>query len=190
MTAAVGRFRNVGPSSQLNGVSNAAWQHLVAALEVQSITVVSPSGGLGAYDMRPRRLVELGYATNPRTRRQPHEWLTSPEVDVCRQCQQPFHASLVGEGCPSARQITTCDFVLPWTKSRFLLDPMAQYAALTRSISTHHQALVRGEIAQPAGVSVAGALAILHVGGRGALSGWPKLFDNTRARYEAAHKAF
>jgi len=161
MTAALGRFRTTGPMSPLDGVSHDAWQRFVSALEVQSSAVVSSSGGLGAYDMRPRRLVELGYAANLQSQR-----------------------------TAAGRTIRTCDFVLPWTKARFLTDPMAQYAALTRSVSMYYRALLRGEIKRPAGMSVAGALAILHVGGRGALAGWPKLFDNTRARYEAARTAF
>jgi len=160
MSAALGRFRT-GPASRLDGVSNEAWQRFVAALEVQSVGAVSLSGGFGAFDMRPRRLVELEYAANLRT------------------CRTPY-----------GRWIYVCDFVLPWTMRKFLSNQMAQYAAFARSISLYHQELMSGEIKRPAGMSLAGALAILHIGGRGALAGWPKLFDNTRARYDAACGAF
>jgi hypothetical protein len=150
-----------GPRSPLEGVSQEAWQRFVASLEVQAIGAVSNSGGLGSYDIRPRRLVELGYATALRSKR-----------------------------TPTSRQIQVCEFILPWTQARFLSDSIAQYVALSRSISMYYQALVKGEIEKPRDMSVAGALAVLHVGGRGALKSWPKLFEKTQVRYQAAQKAF
>jgi hypothetical protein len=152
----------VKSKSPLDGVSPLAWRRFVDALCVQEASAVSASGGLGEYDIRPRRLVELGYASGLRRER-----------------------AAVG-----GRQVQTCVFVPPWTQARFLADTIAQYAALSKSISLYYRALVNGELKRPEGLSMAGALAILHVGGRGALQGWPKLFDNTRARYEAARKAF
>ena len=149
------------PESPLEGVSNESWARFVAALEVQPIGAVSESGGLGSYDIRPRRLIELGYALALRSKRN-----------------------------EKGRQIYICDFILPWTQKRFLAEPVAQYVALSKSISLYHRALMSGELKKPEDASMAGALAVLHVGGRGALSGWPKLFDHTRTIYENARRSF
>jgi hypothetical protein len=155
-----------GPSSPLEGVSNEAWRRFEAALKVQATGAISTSGGFGAYDMRPRRLVEL------------------------RDGKGRPYATALRRSTGVGRQSQTCDFVLPWTQKRFLSDSIAQYAVFAKSISLYHRALLSGELKRPEGVSMAGALAILHIGGRGALAGWPKLFDATRARFEAARGAF
>ena len=154
-------FRRVpgGPVSPLAGVTDLAWQRFVAVLEVQMIGDVSASGGLGSFDMRPRRLVELEYATG----------LRSVRTD---------------EG----RQVQACDLIR--SQRRFLADTIAQYAAFQRSCVLYSQAMQRGDIKKPDDVSLSGALCILQVGGKGALAGWPKLFENTRARYEAAKDLF
>jgi hypothetical protein len=160
VSAEMNRFSSL-PPSPLAGVSNAAWSRFYTSLAVQPDAAVSESGGFGAYDIRPRRLVELGYAT------------ALPSVRT-----------------EAGRQVHVCEFVLPWTQARFLADPIAQYAALRGSMVRYHRALLAGELLRPEGVSMAGALAILHVGGRGALASWPELFDSTRARFEAAREAF
>ena len=149
------------PKSPLEGVPVAAWGRFIAALEVQPVNARSPSGGLGAYDIRPRRLVELGYASE----------LTSKRTST-------------------GRQVQVCEFVLPWTQSKFLADPVAQFAAVSKSILLYHRAIVSGELKKPKGCSVAGALAILQVGGRGALESWPNLFTDTQAVYDACKGAF
>lgn len=132
-----------------------------AALEIQGTKDISESGGLGAYDLRPRRLVELKYARGLRLVR-----------------------------TPSNRQVYECQFILPWTQERFLADPFAQHAALTKSMQMYYAALQSGELARPKGASVAGALAVLHRGGRGALSAFPALFEETRALYEKTKELF
>jgi hypothetical protein len=154
------RFSAVLPSP-LDGVSDLNWASFVRALEVQPVKTVSESGGLGAYDMRPRRLVEIGYGCNLHTAR-----------------------------TDAGRQVYECDFREPWSREKFLSDIMAQYRVLSHSMALYRKELASGVIAQPEGVSLAGALAILHVGGKGALRAWPDLFENTRARYEAAQGAF
>ena len=152
------RFSLPGPASPLEGVSADAWQRLIAPLETQPTGAISESGALGASGIFPRRLVELGYATNMRR-----------EDDGKRQ---------------------VCDFVLPWTQSRFLADPIAQYTVLAKSMRAYYDALRDGEIVKPKEMSIAGALAVLHVGGLGALKAWPKLFDNTQSLYDATQGAF
>jgi len=151
----------LGPKSPLEGISNDAWQRFVAALEVQQIDAISESGGLGSYDFRPRRLVELGYATR-----------------------------LCSKRTEKGRQIHICDFILPWTQARFLSDPVAQYVALSKSMLLYYTALMSGELKRPEGVSMAGTLAVLQIGGRGALKAWPNLFESTRALYKNARKSF
>jgi hypothetical protein len=155
------RFNLPGLDSPLEGVSADAWRRYVSALEMQPMGATSESGGLGSYDIRPRRLVELGYATK-----------------------------LVSLRSDSGRQIHSCNFIAPWTKARFLADPIAQYTVLAKSTRAYYDALRRGEIVKPKDVSISGALAVLHIGGRGALASWPKLFENTRAIYDAAQGAF
>ena len=83
-----------------------------------------------------------------------------------------------------------CDLLPPLTEKRLLTDPLRQLAILRQSLALYHEQLCKNEIVRPEGVTVAGALAILHKGGRGALTSWPNLFPETRAIYEAARGAF
>lgn len=156
----VGRFSS-SMRSPLPGVSEAAWRHFVIAMETQSSESVSASGGLGSYDMRPRRLIEIGYAENLRR--------------LSRR---------------NRRQVQVCDLVAPWTVDRFLADPVIQLSVLGDSMADYQEELRRGKIQKPAEMSLAGALAVLHRGGRGALKSWPKLFHNTRALYLSAQQSF
>jgi hypothetical protein len=76
------------------------------------------------------------------------------------------------------------------TGERFLSDLIVQSEMLSHSISVYYVALMSGELTKPSNVSFAGALAILHRGGTGALKAYPDLFDNTRALFERAKGAF
>lgn len=154
------RFRST-LASPLPGVTAEAWARFYPALDVQPIGAVSASGGLGSYDLRPRRLVELGLATNLR-----------------------------GGRTPSGRQAWTCDLLPPLSRHSFLANPVTQYMVLSRSMLRYHAQILSGELLRPDGVSLAGALSILHRGGRGALAAFPDLFDDTRALYEKARGAF
>lgn len=147
--------------SPLPGVSDAAWERFRVALAVQPPGATSESGGFGSYDMRPRRLADLGYVGDLRCER-----------------------------TKSGRQVYRCTFLSPWTEERFLRDIVAQHQTLAMSMKLYCLDLRCGKIQQPEGMSLAGALAILHIGGKGALRKWPHLFENTRARYEAARGAF
>lgn len=147
--------------SPIEGVSDDAWMRFVAALEVQPIRAISASGGFGSYDTRPRRLVELGLATDP-------EYIR-------------------GE---SGRFAHRCKLNAPLTVERFLADPVIQYAALTKSIAAYYAEIMSGALRVPSDATLAGTLAILHRGGRGALASWPKLFEETRRLYDAVKDAF
>lgn len=159
--AAPARRLHAAIKSPLRGVSDSAWGRFVKAIEGPSVKAVSESGGFGLYDIRPRRLVELGCATNLRY--------------------------LYKQG---GRSIQACDFKGPWTKDRFLADLATQYNVFRRSMELYHADLTSGAIKKPDSVSLSGALAILHRGGKGALAAWPGLFEHTRALYEAAQGAF
>lgn len=50
--------------SPLEGVSSAAWREWVAAITAQPGSAALRGGALGVYCIRPRRLVEIGRATN------------------------------------------------------------------------------------------------------------------------------
>lgn len=160
--------------SPLPGVALPAWQRFVVALELEDLPgggararrmdAVSARGGYGSYDLSPRRLHELGYVT-----------------DLVRKGGAARHRR---------RHLYTCTFLPPWTAQRFLADAGAQLEALSRSMSGYLQDLQAGRLVRPAGCSLAGALAILHVGGRGALATFPELFPLTRAVYERAQGAF
>ena len=153
------RFTSSTLDSPLEGVGTQAWLTFVSAIETQSAQTISPTGALGAYAIRPQRLVELGYATNLRR--------TGPN---------------------RARQI--CDFILPWTEKKFLGNTLAQYAVVAMSMKAYYDALRRGDLKKKEDMSLAGALAILHVGGTGALKNYPNLFEHTRAIYDKARGAF
>lgn len=133
----------------------------VTALDAQPIDAVSPSGGLGSYDMRPRRLKELGLAR-----------------------------SLKLERTSSGRQVYSCEFAPPITRERFLRDMILQAAVLAKSARGHFDDLSRTRASLPEGQTLAGALAVLHRGGRGALARWPDLFEDTRALWERARECF
>ena len=141
--------------SPLPDVPIAAWERLVAALEVQPMGAISERGGFGSYDLRPPRLVDLGILTATRRRGAPPAYAFAP----------------------------------PHTRERFLADPRAQLAALCRSLRGYHDDLVQGRRTRPAGMSLAGALALLHCG-PGALVAYPVLFPHTRELYERAEGAF
>jgi hypothetical protein len=146
------RFVYAGPESPLEGVSTAAWQRFIAALEVQPTDAVSASGGLGAYSISPRRVAEL-----------------TPD---------------------GGSKLDVRTFITPRMRDRFLKDPDAQYRVLAKSMRAYYDALRNGELKKPQDCSMAGALVVLHIGGRGALAGFPKLFERTQALYEKAQGAF
>lgn len=58
------RFARPFKPMTLAGVSYETWRCFAAAMEVQPVSAVSETGGLGAYAIPPRRLVEIKIATN------------------------------------------------------------------------------------------------------------------------------
>jgi hypothetical protein len=181
------RFTSL-PESPLRGVTREAWRSFYAGLQVQPHNTISESGGLGIFDIRPRRLVELGYATGLHSMRRPtqHAWLSG----VCSRCRSTRTAQTDVETCSNGRQIQICEFILPWTQARFLSNAYAQYAALAQSMRLYYDALRDGKLVKPKDASMAGSLVVLHRGGRGALEAWPKLFSGTKTLFNKVQKAF
>jgi len=169
-------------------------------LQVQAPDVISKSGGLGMFDIRPRRLVELGYATGLRSERRPtlHAWnrrmvggvLVWDAEKRCERCKVSWTEDADMATCPNGRQIQTCEFILPWTQSRFLTNPLAQYTSMAQSMKIYYDAIKDGKLVKPAEASTAGALVVLHRGGKGALGAWPKLFEGTKRLYDRLQKIF
>jgi hypothetical protein len=52
--------------SALPGVSDEAWDHFVRIMSTKSITNVSLGGAIGSFELRPRRLGQIGVMTNLR----------------------------------------------------------------------------------------------------------------------------
>jgi len=181
------RFTSL-PESPLRGVTREAWRMFSAGLQVQAHNMISESGGLGIFDIRPRRLVELGYATGLRSMRRPttHAWSSG----VCSRCRTTRTEKTDMETCQNGRQIQVCEFIMPWTQQRFLTNPVAQYTALAQSMRLYYDALRDGKLVKPKDVSMAGALVVLHRGGRGALEAWPKIFSGTKMLFNRVQKAF
>lgn len=66
MIAAADRFAGARQlfKSVLSGVPDAAWDAFVRAVSSRSIRDVSRGGGIGSFDLRPRRLGEIGVMVN------------------------------------------------------------------------------------------------------------------------------
>jgi hypothetical protein len=150
-------------------ISDVEWTRFVRAMTVQAICAVSDSGGLGCYDLRPRRLVELGLMEKGSLRRVRGSYERQVQVGT-------FVAPAPGERA--------------MTDERFLGDLDAQHDAFIASVRAHLDDIATGRVQVPAGVSRAGALAILHRGGRAALAAWPELLSHTAALYERAKDCF
>lgn len=64
--ASMERFSRPLFKSVLDGVSDVEWDAFVRALSTHTIRNVSLAGGIGSFDLRPRRLGELGVMINMR----------------------------------------------------------------------------------------------------------------------------
>ena len=69
--APAGRFARPLFKSPLKGVTDAQWDAFVRAFSTRPITAESKAHGIGSFDLRPRRLVELGVMENLRRATRP-----------------------------------------------------------------------------------------------------------------------
>lgn len=146
------------------GVSDAAWTKFVRAMVTQRVAHVTASNALGMFEMTPRRLKDLGLVTH-----------------------------LVRATSPSTgKPIWVAQFVRPMTCAKFLKSPVAQYAVFCRSMLDYVHRMSTGEIARPADMTLAGALALLHRCGPSGIRTWleSRRLTETEAAYWRAQEAF
>lgn len=151
--------------SELPGVSNEAYTHFVFVMKVAALGAVSPSNGLGMFDMRYKRLADLGIVENPRYKR-----------DVI-----------------TNRSVQIADWVAPLTREGFLKSASVQYKVFVASMGKYFLDLRDRRLVLPQGVTASGALAILHRGGPGALTKWSEpdqQFESTRELFAHANGVF
>ena len=143
--------------SPLVSATPAQWKRFLLIMGTKPIRSKSESGGMGSFDIRPRRLGELGV-------------------------MKDLHR---GEGGK-----WTGTFAAPYSEASFNVS-QAQVEIFEKSMAKYEIEIREGRLAKPTGVSMSGALAILHCGGEGALSSWPaKAFKNTRETFNRANGIF
>lgn len=144
-------------SSQLPGVSDERWTQFVERMMTSKFDAVSDSNAVGAFEMMPRRLADLGLVER-----------------------------LARSKSPAGRIVYVAEFVPPMTSDRFLRSPEAQYDAFCASMRDYDARMSSGEIARDPSMSRSGALALLHRCGPKGLETWRagERFDNTKKIYE------
>ena len=159
------RFRVL--ESQIPGVSDEQWTEFALAMKTADQRS-SADNALGMFQMKPRRLADLGLMTNVRSSR-----------------------SLTG------RMAWKGDWVAPLTERKFLESAAEQYNAFGASMRRYVAGLEDGSVAQPeSGVptdmTMSGALAVLHRCGPNGLIRWCSgdRFPETEALFEAVNGIF
>jgi hypothetical protein len=158
--------------SPIDGISNEDWTSFVLAMRTASLGAVSASNSLGMFEMRPRRLADIGL------------------IDA---------NTLTGTRAASGRLVWVGEWVKPLSQRVFLETPALQYKAFAASIVKYIDGLRDGEIQQPAegvddDMSLSGALAILHRCGPNGLVSWGRdtgaRFNDTIELYSKANEIF
>lgn len=128
--------------SPIPNVSDEAWGAFASKCATGKLSAVSKSNALGAFEMMPRRLHDLGFVRN-------------------------LSRSKVG-----GRTVWLAEFVRPLTCERFLRSLSEQRRAFAASMADYASRISSGEISVPGGESLSGALAILHRCGPRGLDTW------------------
>lgn len=152
--------------SEIVGIDDEPWTDFVFAMRTAQPGAISASNALGMFEMKPRRLCDLGVMRDPRCTRS-----------------------------PSGRLVWVGDFVEPMTQREFLKSPSAQYQAFSDSMRSYVVGLAGDALPRPekklAETSLSGALAILHRSGPSGLKSWEtNQFPDTLALYERANGIF
>jgi len=155
--------------SELEGVSDEAWTDFALALKTAQIGAVSASNAYGMFELKPRRLADLGLIRN-----------------------------VFNTRGPTNRMVWVGEWVPPMTQKKFLSSPTEQYKAMAKSMNDYVARLRSGSIprpdgGKPQGMSLSGALAILHRCGPSGLKTWndePNRFPETAALYQKANGIF
>ena len=149
--------------SPLQGVTDDQWTRFVAIMMTEPTTAVGPSNELGAFQFKPRRLVDLGILRGhlERTRSEKSNrviWATAEQEDRDR-------------------------------AEAFLKSIRAQERAFTKSCVDYASKIASGEISKHPSTSLSEALAILHRSGpKGLSSRW--VFPATQALADKAAGIF
>lgn len=151
----------LGLTSPLASVSDEDWTRFTRAMMTAHFRDVSPSNGLGAFEFKPRRLVDLGVLSSvARTRSERSRrviWAATKETDH-----------------DQARV--------------FLKSPSMQLRAFAHSLADYASKISSGTVKLPPGCTLSGALAICHRAGLAGLSG--NRFPDTQAAYERTNGMF
>lgn len=151
-------------ASEISGVSDEAWTRFAMAMRTAAPSAVSASNALGMFEMKPRRLADLGLVTN---------------VSCTRS--------------PTGRMVWVGEFVRPLTSKAFLGSPKIQYAVFAASMRQYADSLRAAADSWPDGATLSGLLAVLHRCGPGGLKNWgdaDKRFPDTVALFEKANGIF
>lgn len=106
-----------------------------------------PHRGVGMFDMSLKRLADLGRVENVRD-------VFDPVIK---------------------RSVQKADWLAPLTKEQFEASPSIQYRLFVRSMQAYSAELRAGTVKRPTSVTESGALAILHRGGKSALTKWHQM---------------
>lgn len=149
--------------SPLQGVTDDQWTRFVGVMMTANTTFVGPNNSLGAFEMTPRRLVDLGILRGhlERTRSEKSNrviWATAEQEDRDR-------------------------------AEAFLKSITQQSKAFTKSCVDYASKIASGEISKPPVMGLSEALAILHRSGpKGLSSRW--VFPATQALADKAAGIF
>jgi hypothetical protein len=156
--------------SALPGVSDDAWTQFVVAIRGDAgVGDVSDSNALGMFQLRPRRLADLGLIQNVSSTR-----------------------------APNGRMVWVGNFIAPMTAKKFLSDPVVQYKTFCASMQKYVAGMKDGSIptpdgGRPADMSLSGALAVLHRCGPSGIKTWndeENRFPETVDLYNRANGLF
>lgn len=155
--------------SEIPNVSDEAWTCFVFAMKTAQPGAISASNALGMFELKARRLADLGLVKDIKRARS-----------------------------PLGRLMWVGEFVPPLTQRDFLSKSAVQYRTFVDSMRLYIDGLCNGTIVKPeggfpAGMTLSGALAVLHRGGPNGLKGWndeDDRFEDTVALFERANGIF
>ena len=145
--------------SPIAGVSKEAWTAFMFSQRTQKLSAVSKSNALGCFELKPRRLADLGIIG------------------------QTYY--LKG---PAGNMVWTGDFIAPLTPEIFLKSAKHQYIAFADSMKEYAKKL--DGVSLPEGMSLSGALALLHRCGPSGLKNLSDRFPDTQAAFDRANGIF
>ena len=138
-------FEDAALPSELPNVSDAAWTAFALTMKVADVKAVSDSGSLGMFEMRPRRLGDLGLMKNVKP----------------------------GNTRITKHMRWTGEWVAPLSEKKFLASAELQYRAFARSMQNYLTGILDGSIdSSNVELSLSGMLAVLHRCGPNGLSVW------------------